>query len=303
MSNLLFDRKLLDVRLSRIAGHLADHDFLLKRVATSYGERLSSILREFPFTIDLGALHGPIGELCRKHPRIQTIVQLESNLKLLNKCSGLKVRSDIEALPLRNESVDLVLSALVLSFVNDLPGVLVQIRRALKPDGLFLGTVFGTRTLDELRQSFYQAEEETVGGISPHTIPMIDVRDCGTLLQRAGFALPVADSDLVTVKYSTPWSLFEDLRGMGMTNILRERHKSPLKRKTIFRMIELYEELFSDQEGKVEATFELITLTGWSPHASQPKPLQPGSASRRLADALDTREISGGEKASPSKSD
>jgi len=282
---------------------MADHDFLLERLASGYSERLSSVLRDFPLTIDLGSHHGPIGEACRRHPRIGTIINIESNLKLLNKCSGLKVLSNLETLPLNDASLDLVVSALSLSFVNDLPGILVQIRRALKPDGLFLGTVFGTRTLEELRQSFYLAEEEIVGGISPHTIPMIDIQDCGALLQRAGFSLPVADRDLVKVKYSTPWSLIKDLRGMGMTNILLGRQKTPVNRKTIFRMIELYQDRFSDSDSRVEATFELLSLTGWSPHASQQKPLQPGSAQARLAEVLDTEEISGGEKASPFKSD
>jgi hypothetical protein len=179
---------------------------------------------------------------------------------------------------------------LSLHFANDLPGALIQTRRALKPDGLFLGTMLGGATLEELRTSFAQAETEIEGGLSPRVSPMADLRDLGGLLQRAGFALPVADSDTVTATYATPLALMRDLRAMGATNVLTARRKSPLRRATLARAIEIYQENFAAPGGRIRATFEIIHLSGWSPHDSQQKPLRPGSAKSRLADALGVTE-------------
>ncbi len=194
-------------------------------------------------------------------------------------------------------TLDLAVSALALQFVNDLPGALIQIRRALKPDGLFLAALIGGDTLTELRQSFAAAESEIEGGISPRVAPFADIRDIGGLLQRAGFALPVVDSERIIVRYDTVFALMHDLRRMGATNALTERRRKPLKRATLFKMAEIYRERFADADGRLRATFEVIWLSGWAPHESQQQPLKPGSAKTRLADALGAREIPAGEKA------
>ena len=190
-----------------------------------------------------------------------------------------------------------MVSALALQFVNDLPGTLVQIRRVLKPDGLFLAALIGGETLTELRQSFAAAESEVEGGVSPRVAPFADLRDLGALLQRAGFALPVTDIDRVSVRYDSVFALMHDLRRMGATNTLIDRRRVPLRRATLMRMAEIYSERFSDADGRLRATFEIVWLSGWAPHSSQQQPLRPGSAKARLADALGTREISTGEKA------
>jgi SAM-dependent methyltransferase len=206
---------------------------------------------------------------------------------------------DEEALPFASGSLDLVVSALALQFINDLPGTLVQIRRALRPDGLFMAALIGGDSLAELREAFAQAESEIEGGASPRVAPFADVRELGGLLQRAGFALPVVDSDRLTVRYKTVLDLMRDLRRMGATNVLAERRRTSLKRTTLFRLAEIYAERFADVDGRLRATFEIAWLSGWAPHESQQKPLKPGSASQRLADALGTREISAGEKSKP----
>jgi SAM-dependent methyltransferase len=209
----------------------------------------------------------------------------------------LAVVADEEALPFGDGALDLVVSGLALQFVNDLPGTLIQVRRALRPDGLLLAALAGGDTLTELRQAFAAAEAEIEEGISPRIAPFTDVRELGALLQRAGFALPVTDVDRVTVRYASPLALMHDLRRMGATNALIERSRRPLKRATLRRMIEIYAERFADRDGRIRATFEIVWLSGWAPHPSQQKPLAPGSARQRLADALGTTEISAGDKA------
>ena len=193
-------------------------------------------------------------------------------------------------------SLDLVVSALALQFVNDLPGALIQIRRALKPDGLLLAALIGGDSLTELRSAFAAAESEVEGGISPRVAPFADIRELGSLLQRAGFALPVVDSERVAVRYDSALALMRDLRRMGATNILHERLRTPLKRSTLERVMAIYANRFADADGRVRATFEIIWLSGWVPHESQQKPLKPGSAAQRLADALGTTELPAGEK-------
>jgi SAM-dependent methyltransferase len=209
------------------------------------------------------------------------------------------VIADEETLPFASGSLDLVVSALSLQFVNDLPGTLVQIRRALKPDGLFMAASVGGDTLTELREAFAQAESEIEGGASPRVAPFADLREWGALLQRAGFALPVADVDRLTVRYNSVVDLMQDLRRMGATNILTERRRRPLRRATLQRLTEIYARRFADPDGRLRATFEIIWLSGWAPHESQQKPLKPGAAAHRLADALGTREIPAGEKPRP----
>ena len=204
---------------------------------------------------------------------------------------ALRVAADEEALPFADGSLDLVVSALALQFVNDLPGTLIQIRRALKPDGLFLAALIGGDTLTELREAFAAAESEIEGGVSPRVAPFADVRELGALLQRAGFALPVVDSDRLTVRYDSVFALMRDLRRMGATNALSERRRVPLKRATLHAWRKSMRERFADADGRLRATFEIAWLSGWAPHESQQKPLKPGSAQARLADALGSREI------------
>jgi SAM-dependent methyltransferase len=193
---------------------------------------------------------------------------------------------DEEALPVAAERFNLVVSLLSLQAVNDLPGALVQIRRALQPDGLFIGCLLGGSTLTELRQAFTEAEAEIEGGVSPHVAPFADVRDVGSLLQRAGFALPVTDIEPVTVRYRDPFGLFRDLRAMGLTNPLEARRRTPLRRETLMGAAAIYADRFADPDGRLRATFDVLWLSGWAPHESQQKPLRPGSAKMRLADAL-----------------
>jgi SAM-dependent methyltransferase len=208
----------------------------------------------------------------------------------------LTIAADEEALPFRDASLDLVVSVLALQFVNDLPGTLIQIRRALKPNGLLLAAMVGGESLFELREAFAKAETEVEGGVSPRVAPFADLRSLGALLQRAGFALPVTDVDRVAVRYASPLALMHDLRRMGAGNILVERRRTPLRRATLRRLIEIYAERFADADGRIRATFDIVWLSGWAPHESQQQPLKPGSARTRLADALGTQEIPAGEK-------
>jgi SAM-dependent methyltransferase len=294
-SPLIFDRRMLRTRRRRAAA-LKPATFLLDRVAGDLADRLTAVQRRFDLALDLGTPGEAVRTALHDVASVGTIVAAA-----FPECGASRaapfVVADEEALPFRDAALDLVVSALALQFVNDLPGTLVQIRRALKPDGLFLAALVGGETLTELRQSFAAAESETTGGISPRVAPFADVRDLGALLQRAGFALPVTDRDRVTVRYDSAFALMHDLRRMGSTNVLIDRLRRPLGRTTLIRMAELYRERFADQDGRVRATFEIVWLSGWAPHASQQQPLKPGSAAARLADALGTREISTGVKA------
>jgi SAM-dependent methyltransferase len=279
----IFDRNLLRLRRRR-ARMLGPATFLVDRVAAELGERLAVVLRQFERAADLGTPTDALRRVLAESGKVGTTAD---------------VVADEEALPFAAGSLDLVVSALALQFVNDLPGTLIQIRRALKPDGLLLAALISGDSLAELRQAFAQAESEVEGGVSPRVAPFADLRDLGVLLQRAGFALPVVDSDRLTVRYKTVLDLMRDLRRMGATNVLTERRRAPLRRRTLFRMAEIYAERFSDADGRLRATFEIAWLSGWAPHESQQKPLKPGSATARLADALGTREIPAGEKSRP----
>jgi SAM-dependent methyltransferase len=279
---LVFDRALLRARRAR-AQALGAETFLADRVAADLADRLSTVLRQFPLALDLGGPAGALRHALAPHAAVGRLIDAGD------------VAIDEEALPFRDQSLDLVVSALALQFVNDLPGTLVQVRRVLRPDGLLLAALAGGETLTELRQAFAAAEAEIEGGVSPRVAPFADVRDMGALLQRAGFALPVTDVDRITVRYATPLALMRDLRRMGATNALNERRRKPLRRATLLRMLEIYAERFADADGRVRASFDIVWLSGWAPHESQQKPLKPGSARTRLADALGTREISTGE--------
>jgi SAM-dependent methyltransferase len=291
---MIFDRALLRRRRQRAAA-LGPATFLLDRVADDLAERLATVLRRFDLAVDLGTP----GEAVRNAlARLESVGRIVAADVMPDAARGeIFVGADEEALPFADATLDLVVSALALQFVNDLPGVLVQIRRALKPDGLLLAALLGGETLTELRQSFAEAESDIEGGVSPRVAPFADLRDLGALLQRAGFALPVTDVDRVTVRYDSVFGLMHDLRRMGATNALLARRRTPLKRATLQRMAEIYAERFADDDGRLRATFEIIWLSGWAPHPDQQQPLKPGSAKARLADALGTREISTGEKA------
>lgn len=287
----IFDRRLLRVRQRR-ARRLKPATFLLDRVAVDLGERLSTILRKFDVVVDLGTPSDAVRRVLAANKNIGTVVAVGPN----GDGGRMHVTADEEALPFAEGSLDLLVSALALQFVNDLPGALIQIRRALKPDGLLLAALIGGDSLIELRLAFAAAESEMEGGASPRVAPFADIRELGGLLQRAGFALPVVDSERVTVRYDSALALMRDLRRMGATNILNERLRTPLKRGTLERVREIYADRFADADGRVRATFEIIWLSGWVPHESQQKPLKPGSAAQRLADALGTTELPAGEK-------
>jgi len=268
---ILFDRPLLRARQHRaLRGGAAT--FLLDRVAEDAAERLQAVLREFKSAADVGtpgdqlrsALAGRFGQLARID-----LPDIES-----------------EPLALQPEQLDLAVSALAFQFVNDLPGVLAQIRRALKPDGFLLAAMIGGDTLTELRQSFAAAEAELEGGVSPRVAPFVDLRDVGSLLQRAKFALPVTDVDRIVVRYASAFALMADLRRMGASNVLVERRRTPTRRATLVRMAQIYSDRFADPDGRIRATFDVIWLSGWAPHESQQKPLKPGSAKASLADAV-----------------
>lgn len=290
----IFDRRLLRVRQAR-ARKLGPATFLLDRTASELGERLSAVLRQFSIAVDLGTPTDVVRQVLAASGKAGTIVAATVHSNPGGR-SFLSVAADEETLPFANASLDLVVSALALQFVNDLPGTLIQIRRALKPDGLLLAALVGGESLAELREAIAAAEIEIEGGVSPHIAPFADVRELGALLQRAGFALPVVDSERLVVRYDSISALIRDLRHMGATNILNERRRKPLKRATVQRMADVYRERFADEDGRVRASFEIIWLSGWAPHEGQQKPLRPGSATRRLSDALNTDEISTGEK-------
>jgi SAM-dependent methyltransferase len=294
MTPVLFDRSLLRVRRRRARAQ-GPATFLLDHAATELGERLSAVLRRFDVAADIGTPTDAVRRVLTASGKIATIVVAVTDVNGLDN-SFLPVSSDEEALPFADASLDLVVSALALQFVNDLPGTLIQIRRALKPDGLFMAALIGGDSLAELRAAFADAESEVEGGLSPRVAPFADVRELGALLQRAGFALPVVDSERLTVRYDSALALMRDLRCMGATNVMHERRRRPLKRAILQRVEAIYAERYGDPDGRLRASFEIIWLSGWAPHESQQKPLKPGSAAQRLADALGTREIPTGEK-------
>jgi SAM-dependent methyltransferase len=293
-SPTIFDRNLLRLRRRR-ASALGAETFLIDRVAADMAERLTAIKRVFERAVDLGTPADAVRRALTESGRFGGIVAAEPAAERLA-ADFPAVAADEEALPFGDSSLDLVVSALSLQFVNDLPGTLIQIRRALRPDGLLLAALVGGDSLAELRDAFSAAESEVEGGVSPRVAPFADLRDIGALLQRAGFALPVVDTDRLTVRYNSVFDLMRELRRMGATNVLAERRRRPLRRATLQRMEDIYCDRFGDPDGRLRATFEIVWLSGWAPHESQQKPLRPGSAAQRLADALGTREISTGEK-------
>ncbi len=295
----VFDRRLVRLHRERAVGRLGEHDFLLREVAERLVDRLDDTQHRFPLALDLGCRGGTLARLLRGRGGIERLVASDLSPALLRGASGPAVAADEEALPFAQGSLDLVISNLSLHWVNDLPGALIQIRRALRPDGLFLAALLGGETLRELRVALLEAEAEIEGGAGPRVSPFADVRDAGSLLQRAGFALPVVDRDLITVTYGTALALMRDLRGMGETNAVAGLRRGFSRRTTLLRAAAIYAERFAQADGRVPASFEVLYLTGWAPHGSQQQPLKPGSAAARLAAALDSEEHPAGDKASP----
>jgi SAM-dependent methyltransferase len=293
---IVFDRALARRRLQRA---LTDEypSFLLDRAVDDLDDRLAAVTRSFELGLDVGTPTAAATEALIGSLRVRAMLRLAPALPAGAR-PPMSAVADSEALPVAQGAFDLAVSVLSLQAVNDLPGALLQIRQSLKPDGLFLGCLLGGDTLTELRQAFAAAESELEGGASPRVAPFGEVRALGGLLQRAGFALPVADLERVTVRYGSVFPLLADLRAMGLTNALALRSRAPLRRATLLRMAAIYSERFADPDGRVRATFDMVWLSGWAPHESQQKPLRPGSARARLADALGVPELKTGDTAS-----
>ena len=298
----VFDRRLLRRRRDRAAGRPGDHDFLFREVAERLADRLDDVTRSFPVALDLGCRSGLLAPILGGRGGIERLVQCDLSPAMARAAAGKghpTLAADEEALPFVGGSFDLVMSLLALHWVNDLPGALLQIRESLKPDGLFLGALLGGETLRELRAVLMEAELAEEGGASPRVSPFADIRDAGGLLQRAGFALPVADLDRITVTYPDALKLMRELGAMGESNAVQARRRGSTRRATLMRAAALYEERFAGADGRLPATFEVIYLTAWAPHPDQQKPLKPGSASARLAEALGSEERPAGDKARP----
>lgn len=300
---LLFDRRLLRARRARFAAEIEDREILIDHVAREIADRVAIMLRPFPKVLDLGAYHGVLGRKIAEIPSVEEVVFAESVLAFARRCPVPALVCDEDVLPFKDNAFNLIVSGLALHRVNDLPGSLIQIRRALAPDGLFMAAALGADALRELRSCLLEAEEEIEGGASPRVAPFADVRAYGALLQRAGFALPVTDCEQIEVVYPSPRGLMHEIRALGGGNVLMSRSKRPLSRRVLSRAEELYQTRFSTPDGRITATFQFVFMSGWAPDPSQQQPLKPGSARSRLADALNTTEQPGGAKASFRKSD
>jgi len=284
----LFDRRTWRAHRER-AARTGAVDFLHAEIADRLIDRLNVVNREFVVALDLGSRNGALARALVRRQGTLRVVAAEPATSFLSLAPRPAVAADPELVPFRDASFDLVASVLALHWTADLPGALIQLRRALKPDGLLLAAMLGGRTLVELRTALFEAELAEEGGVSPRVSPSIELADAAALLQRAGFALPVADSETITVSYPDMLALMRDLRGMGETNALAARRRGGLRRATLGRAGAIYVERFGDAEGRITATFEVLFLTGWAPHPSQPQPLPRGSATARLADALKPR--------------
>lgn len=295
----VFDRAAVRAHRDRAAARLDEHDFLLREVAERLADRLDDVRRAFAVALDLGCHSGAFADALAGRGGIERLVQADLSPAMLGRASGPRVAADEEMLPFADTSFDLVASVLSLHWVNDLPGALVQMRRALRPDGLFLAAMLGGDTLHELRAAFAEAEVAEEGGLSPRASPFADAAVAGELLQRAGFALPVADCDTITVTYRNALTLMRDLRGMGEANAVRARRNAFTRRTTLMAAAALYEKKHAGADGRIPATFQVVYLSAWAPHESQQQPLRPGSAAARLADALGAAERPAGDKAKP----
>lgn len=285
--NELFDEALIARNRERaLTRNAAGSDFLLELTARELADRLAIVERRFENAVELFGATGLTARAAMATGKIERLQRIETHAGFGEADQPVAV-TNFESVPLEPQSVNLILSPLSLHLTNDTPGMLIQMRRALKPDGLLLAAIPGAGTLSELREVLLAAETEIYGGASPRVVPFADIRDIGSLLQRAGFALPVIDEESFTVRYDHIFALMRDLKAMGMANPLKGRSRRPVSRRFFLRAAELYAERFSDQDGRIRATFSIVFLSGWAPHESQQKPLKPGSAKMRLADALD----------------
>ncbi len=296
---LVFDRALVRRRRERAVARGDSADFLFAEVAARLGDRLADVRRDFPVAVDLGSRAGHLARALQASGRVGRIFAVDMSPALAARLPVSAAAADEEALPFAPESLDLVASALALHWVNDLPGALLQLRQALRPDGLLMAALFGGETLTELRQVLMEAELAVTGGAAPRVSPMADLRDAAGLLQRAGFALPVADRDLITIAYPDVVKLMRDLSAMGEANAVRLRVKGPLRRAVLAEAAQLYQARHEMAGGRVRASFEILYLSGWAPAATQQRPLHPGQARLRLAEALGTNERSAGDVARP----
>lgn len=294
-----FDRALLRARRNRAAADFDGASFLLDAVAAELADRMADVTRRFERALVLGGHNGAVGRSLAATGKVAQVISCDSALSMAARNTPPRAVADEEALPFAEGAFDLIASPLVLQWVNDLPGALVQCRRCLRPDGLFLAALVGGASLQELRESTLIAETETIGGAAPRVAPFAEIRELGGLLQRAGFALPVTDTDRLTVRYADAFALMRDLKAMGATSALAHGTRRLMRRETLVRTAEVYAERHSDPDGRIRATFEIVYMTGWAPHESQPKPLAPGSGKVRLADALGTVERPAGDKAPP----
>jgi SAM-dependent methyltransferase len=282
----IFDRRLYARRRARAGGT----DFLVRDAAARLAERVAAVNRRFVRALDLSSRD-------ESFPELRGVAESWTRTTLSAREGA--IAADEEALPFAPESFDLITSVLSLHAVNDLPGALIQIRRSLKPDGLFMAALLGGETLSELRDAFAAGESDVSEGVSPRVAPLTDIRDAGGLLQRAGFALPVADLERTQVRYSAFSTLIRDLRALGETNPLEQRSRKFLRRDVLAAALAQYAERHAELDGRLRATFDIVYLTGWAPHKDQQRPLAPGSARARLADALQTQEFSVGRDEDP----
>ena len=286
----IFNRRSVRHHRDRAAASYADFNFLFQEVAARLGDRLQDITRTFPITVDLGCHGGNMAAYIPDRSAVETLINSDFSPKMAELAhannGAASLTSDEEFLPFKEQSLDLVISNLSLHWVNDLPGAFTQIRRALKPDGLFLAAMLGGETLNELGEALRDAEIEIEGGLSPRLSPFAEIKDAGNLLGRAGFALPVADTETITVSYGNPLKLMTDLRGMGETNSNVHRRTTFTRRATLMRAAEIYAKKFTNDEGRMPATFEIIYLTAWVPDESQQKPLRPGSGQVSLGNVF-----------------
>ena len=276
----IFDRSLVRERRRRAADDFSQYSFLFDEVSERLIERLELIRRQYSAALIVGARTGGVAARLAGRFGIETLVQFDLEHRMLSQGAGLRVAGDEEMLPFADGSFDLVISPVSLHSVNDLPGALVQLRRVLRPDGLFLAAVYGLGSLAPLRDAFLAAESAAGAGSAPHVHPLLDVRDGGALLQRAGFALPVADAETIAVNYANPMRLLSDLRGMGEGNALYRRSPGMMRRQVLF-------EAMKQMQG-VEVPFEIVFLTGWAPDSGQQQPLRPGQGKTSLASVLST---------------
>jgi len=300
---LVFDRRQVRRNRDRAAAGYPAHDFLKREITERVIDRMCDIQRRFPRLLDLGSHSGLLRQGLDPKLGVEWIVSLDPSERFaaLASSSGPAVAAEEELLPFAPASFDAIVSTLSLHWVNDLPGALVQARQCLKPDGLFLGAMLGGETLHELRAVLTEAETEVLGGAGPRVSPFAELQDAAGLMQRAGFALPVVDSDLLTVTYENVFLLMHELRGMGEGNAVAVRRKGMTPRSVFLRAAEIYHERHAGPDGRIPASFQILYLTGWAPHASQQQPLRPGSATHRLADALGAAELPAGDPAAPGR--